>query len=1163
MIAIPGTRNLRANLMKAASMAAVAAGMTFAAANLDTAQALVARDDVGATAIRDTNNAWPWVGQFITWDNRASASFGLCTAQVINPRVVLLAAHCVGGAGGTEIYGNGAGRRDAAVMFNPNNLAALRKWIGFDSSTAAVGASNELDRVYRVIDLIAHPRNTLNSFAAGNADVMIAVLDAPVNGFNGYGMLFSPLTALETVDLVGYGNQGTMSTGQISIDWWRRAGQNALGFLGSDNDVFGSDLFGNDPPAAGWAGDLYWVDSDSHLNPRPAGDFNIFGGAALPNEVGIAQGDSGGAMWIRRNGVPIAIGVESYGYSFGPRFGQGAITAATALFPYWDFIVANNAYVYAAAKTGGGAWEAGATWVQMLDPSYLTIGAGGAIVNALPTTDPVSDSGGGANVGGVRPLPVNPVPNSNPAAADVAGDTLVASALGDTLGGVRDAIGNFSLQVTLDGTAGSSAAPADTSLTASLDATAIDRPAPDAAVGGVGSGFWPVGVAPLSGPGSSNFVPSNTNGVVGTQFANAAKFFEVQLVNSGVVTLSSARTIDRLRIMAAQAGLTINAGASLTTVMSASVEAGTLVVNGTLRSRGFGLIAGTLSGSGLIQASGGVGISGAAQTAGTSAITSGVVAPGGIGAVGTLSFQGNVAFAGGGLAIDIASATSFDRIAVANLAGATGTNGTFTSPTTGTLPSIGISFLGGFLPTAGQTYAIITASGGVTGSFSVANTLPGVLFATYAASGTTGSLTIQARPYTTATSYLSAEQVEMARALDYIRAVGGNTAMPLLALTDVTAIADLPATFEALSPLNQFAATGLTEASTSLIAESLGGRSDQLASGGGHGFEMAGLEALGLGVQVASDDPFDAMMMGASAVAAAQEAAAETAGKMGFALKEGWGGFLEIRGLVNSEYEVTPFAGDSDLTGLNGTLGFDYSFADDQAFVGGALSYSTGKAKLAAPLQQVDADNLGISVYGGVREGDSFFTGYLGFSAQAYDLTRTVFLPGSTQTLTAQPDGSTWIAGAKAGIDFDIGQGTITPFAGLDAMWNTVDGYTEQGGSAAFIVPDRDTTLIDGRIGLAYKGLFDLGDGSVLRPKLSVAYAIDVQSDDNVATAAFLAFPSAPLTFVGSERDSGWAEYEVGLEYEGSGFGAALSYSGADNGVLTTGVVTGRLSVAW
>ena len=136
----------------------------------------------------------------------------------------------------------------------------------------------------------------------------------------------------------------------------------------------------------------------------------------------------------------------------------------------------------------------------------VAIGAGGAIVNALPTTDPVSDSGGAPNVGGIRPGPLTPVPNGTAAAGD-ATDEVVTGTLGDTLDGVRDAISNFGLQVTLDGTAGVTPAAdaTDTSLTASLDGTAatLDRPAPDAAVGGVGSGFWPVGVAPTLTAGVS------------------------------------------------------------------------------------------------------------------------------------------------------------------------------------------------------------------------------------------------------------------------------------------------------------------------------------------------------------------------------------------------------------------------------------------------------------------------------------------------------------------------------------------------------------------------------------------------------------------------------------------------------------------------------------
>jgi hypothetical protein len=429
-----------------------------------------------------------------------------------------------------------------------------------------------------------------------------------------------------------------------------------LGMLGSDNDLFASDLFGNSPPSAGgWDGDLYWLDSDSHIDPRPTGDYNIFGGAALPLETGISQGSSGGAMWIRRGGVPIALGVASYGYSFGPNsFGHGTITAHTPLFAYWDFIVANNPYVYAAAKPGGGAWESGSTWVQMLDPNYLIFGPGGTLVNGLPTGDPVADQGGAANVGGPRPLPLTPVPNGAAEADPLAARTdMVGHADASSLEGplVPPAVNAFEFS------ASSAPEPAAT-FGAAPTVVAMDYVP---AVAGVGSGFWPVGVGPLSGPGSTNFVPDNTFGSIGVQFANPARFFEVQLVSAGTVTLSSSRTIDRLRVLSGSAGLTIDGAGALTTLLSSSVEAGTLRVDGLLRARRIGLFGGVLTGSGLMQASGGVGVWGAAQEAGELVMTGGVLAPGTVGGVGDLSLEGSALFASGLLSFDVTSASTYDR----------------------------------------------------------------------------------------------------------------------------------------------------------------------------------------------------------------------------------------------------------------------------------------------------------------------------------------------------------------------------------------------------------------------------------------------------------------------------------------------------------------------
>ena len=44
-----------------------------------------------------------------------------------------------------------------------------------------------------------------------------------------------------------------------------------------------------------------------------------------------------------------------------------------------------------------------------------------------------------------------------------------------------------------------------------------------------GTGLDAATLARLSGPGSTNFTPDNTFGSIGVQFANPARFFEVQL----------------------------------------------------------------------------------------------------------------------------------------------------------------------------------------------------------------------------------------------------------------------------------------------------------------------------------------------------------------------------------------------------------------------------------------------------------------------------------------------------------------------------------------------------------------------------------------------------------------------------------------------------------
>lgn len=1123
MTAKTGTRGLRAALLNASSCLAAA---VLAAG---TANAIVINDNHTPTDAIDNAGGVNGVGQMII-DN-GGGSVGLCTGTLINPRTVIFAAHCVNTRPASAY---GVGGRDMAFFFNVNNrnvdgVDALIRWLFVDKTTDA--ALN----YFNVNQVSYHPDVMLVGSGGTfflQADIALASLDAPAAAIPTWAMLFSPLPVPDAIDpvtgtgyhvnITGYGANGVGTTGATgSIDFRRRAAENMLGALASldDRNWF---LFGTD---AGLPQNLYHIDFDDPANANIF-DFNVHRDEALPREGGTAGGDSGGPLILdaANNSLTardLVLGVLSGGSRFfGPQPGSsyGTTSFYQPLYLFWDYIAANNPYRYVAAVAGNGAWEDAAHWRVSLDPNYFIIDEAGAVVNGVPGNP-------GAGIDGDEPKFGQICFDYGP------GIVCVDTATGAETDEPNDGIGLASFIGSAD------LSDQRSELADQAARVPIAEDAPHAVYS---SDPLPAPTLANGLPGATSFVPNNVEPTAG---GTRARYYDVTLGAAGTTTLSSAVTIDRLTVMSS-AGLTVAASGALTSLIDVTQTGGTVSVNGRLTSTGdYSLLGGYLTGSGRVVAP---------------YLTSvmGAIAPGatGNGTVGTLTVDGSVILASGsGFLVDIASSASADRLTVN---GALNVGGTFVA-----------SALAGYLPTYNQSWTVASASGGVTGSFStVMSNFGGILRAQVTTTANSVLLRILAGDFADAASYTSDEQVEVATTLDLIRDMpGGYAALSgLFASLDLTDPAALPTVMEALTPLNGLAAHGLAQTSVGLFTRAIVDRAGQLSDGTGHGFDASGVAALfGDARLQAAADPFDAMMMGTLAVAAAQEAAAETVGRASsLKLREGWGGFLDVSTAIDNAYETTPFAGDADLTATAGTLGFDYGFSDG-AFAGFAVSYASADADLDAPRQSAEADSWGLTVYGGVHEGASFLNGYVGYSSQSYDLERIVPLLLGSQTLAATPDGQTWSAGAKMGIDLGGDTNVFTPYAAIDAKWISIDAYSETGGSAALSFDQQDVTLIDARLGLKYAGTFDMGEGAILRPRLGVAWVIDVQSDDNVLNTAFAAFPAAPLTFVGSDRKGDWVEYEVALEYVGGNFGLAVTYTGGDNGVLTYNTLSGRVSFSW
>lgn len=328
----------------------------------------------------------------------------ICTTSLINPRTVLLAAHCINRTPDTA-WG---ATHHAAVSFLDDALPGVGAW--FRSGESQPGLAT-----YEVLDFIYDPRSTAlpdDSGAYKQADVALGALDTPAIGVPNWKLLFSPLPGPTEVVFTGYGNTGSGTTGANRDEGlYRRTVTNTLDVLASPLDIAQAiyllsgvivpDTFDT------FTSDVYIYDFDNPSGVRIGQDgkpYANLGGAATAREGSVAPGDSGGPLIVPGLGDGrVVAGVVSGGLfypndSVDVTYGQ--LGFYQPLSNYWDWIVDNNFYRYVGARAGDGNWHDARHWVERLDPAYQVL-SGGGLRNGLPDKPAQGASGAGANFGEV------------------------------------------------------------------------------------------------------------------------------------------------------------------------------------------------------------------------------------------------------------------------------------------------------------------------------------------------------------------------------------------------------------------------------------------------------------------------------------------------------------------------------------------------------------------------------------------------------------------------------------------------------------------------------------------------------------------------------------------------------------------------------------------
>ena len=204
-----------------------------------------------------------------------------------------------------------------------------------------------------------------------------------------------------------------------------------------------------------------------------------------------------------------------------------------------------------------------------------------------------------------------------------------------------------------------------------------------------------------------------------------------------------------------------------------------------------------------------------------------------------------------------------------------------------------------------------------------------------------------------------------------------------------------------------------------------------------------------------------------------------------------------------SERQATVASNGFTLDSVGGTIGTEYRI-NNNAFVGAAFDYSNPKARFLNNGGTTEANAFQIGGYGAWTNAHFFAQGLATYGWLNYRNSR----PGVVDTITSNPDGTSFVVAGKAGYLFDVGSNQIGPIGGLTYARARVNAYTEAGDPVLTLAVGQQTAeALIGSVGAQFRFPF-LVNGRIISPYLNLT-----MDDDFIGNGRIIQFgaTSAPL----------------------------------------------------
>ncbi len=584
----------------------------------------------------------------------------------------------------------------------------------------------------------------------------------------------------------------------------------------------------------------------------------------------------------------------------------------------------------------------------------------------------------------------------------------------------------------------------------------------------LGTALTLTGGGNLEGSGGPRTIPNTVAvtvngdfGVTGTDALDIAA--NVTLGATPTVTTASTGTTTMSGVISGASGIskagtgTLVLSGTNTYTGDTNINAGTLVLNGIVAGDVIVNAAGAFQGGGTIN--GDVTVSGIFN-AGNSP--------------GVINIGGNMTLTGGSTTVvEIASTISADQYVVTGAANLDGT--------------LQVVQLTGYAPADGDAFTIITAGGGVAGTFATLSASPAALSYNIVYNANDVGITITAIPYTN--SATTPNQTAVAAVMDTIRQTAAGDWLTVTTALNALSTAELQNALNQIVPEELGALSNLSFSGTGAQTTNVSNRLAQARNGvgsGAQGLRLANLNTL----------PEDDLML-----LAVNQPWYPPADAFGPAPDQPWNFFATGAGTLG-EVDSTSTQAGYDFHTLGLTLGADKKI-DDRYIVGVTAGYANSNVDVDSNGGEADVNSFKFGVYASYYDGPFHADAMIGGGYHFYSSDRNIQIGAITRTANSSPDGLELNIAASAGYDFELGSWKVGPTASLQYSRLSIEDYTETGAGALNLSVDRQTPeSVLGTVGVRAATMLDYRGVRII-PEVRLSYQHEFEDQARRITARF------------------------------------------------------------